>query len=250
MRIFGKAEAISEDKTEETNNLEKNNDKEMDDLSNVMSKLDKIDISGKLDDLEDWIDKQMFGDEELEDDREDEIDSMMKPNSRYKDAEGNIYYTDDNGDTYRKNNDLLSNNTYVLNDYKYRTDDNGRIVHAEGQLKCKEDFGRKERKTINTDMNDIAKGDQRETDERGHIIGDNLNGSNGLGNLAAMDKSLNRGDYKQLETELSKAVKDGKNVYVKTDIKYEGDSHRPSAFIVTYTIDGEQRTRIFNNEGD
>lgn len=97
-------------------------------------------------------------------------------------------------------------------------------------------------------MEDIGKGDQKETDDRGHLIGDQFNGSNGMENMIPQDSDINRKDYKALETELAKEVAAGKEVYVKVEPIYEGDSHRPVAVMVTYTIDGEESVRVFPNE--
>ena len=97
-------------------------------------------------------------------------------------------------------------------------------------------------------MEDIGKGDQKETDDRGHLSGDQFNGSNGMENMIPQDSDINRKDYKALETELAKEVAAGKEVYVKVEPIYEGDSHRPVAVMVTYTIDGEESVRVFPNE--
>ena len=70
----------------------------------------------------------------------------------------------------------------------------------------------------------------------------------GMENMIPQDSDINRKDYKALETELAKEVAAGKEVYVKVEPIYEGDSHRPVAVMVTYTIDGEESVRVFPNE--
>lgn len=50
-----------------------------------------------------------------------------------------------------------------------------------------------------------------------------------------------------LENELAKEVKDGKDVKVKIEPVYDGDSRRPDAIVVTYSIDGEESVRVFPN---
>ena len=64
-----------------------------------------------------------------------------------------------------------------------------------------------------------------------------------------MDSEVNRnGDFRKLELELKQAIKDGSEVSIKTDVVYDGDSKRPSAFKVTYTIDGEAYVKTIINE--
>lgn len=159
--------------------------------------------------------------------------------------DGKTYYYDANGNLYRVDNDLLPNNKYEINGYKYETDENGRIISAEGDLHLKDRDGRL---PIKDSIEDVGKGDQKATDDRGHLIGDQFDGSNGLENLVPQDANINRTDFKNFENELAKEVKDGKNVHVKVEPVYDGDSHRPSAIVVTYSINGEESVRVFPND--
>lgn len=151
---------------------------------------------------------------------------------------------DDNGNWYRNGDDLLPNNKYEINRYNYETDDKGRITSAEGKLYIKD---REERLTIKDSLETIGKGDQKEGDDRGHLIGDQFNGSNGLENMILQDANINRKDYRNFENELAKEVKDGKEVYVKIEVIYSEDSRRPEALVVNYSIDGKESTRVFKN---
>ena len=154
------------------------------------------------------------------------------------------YYYDDNGDLYRIGNELQPNCQYEINGYTYKTDELGRIVSVEGRLHMKDREGRL---PIKDSIEDIGKGDQKEGDDRGHLVGDQFDGSNGLENMVPQDANINRNDFKNFENELAKEVKDGKDVKVKVEPVYEGDSRRPSAIVVTYSIDGEENVRIFPN---
>ena len=154
-------------------------------------------------------------------------------------------YYDDKGNLYRVGNELLPNNEYEINGYKYTTDDRGRIIKAEGKLHLKNHDGKL---PIKDSIEDISKGDHKSTDDRGHIIADQFGGSNGLENMIPQDASINRGAYKTFEQELAKEVKSGKNVSVNIEPVYDGDSHRPSALAVTYGVDGKESVRIFPNE--
>lgn len=174
----------------------------------------------------------------------DNSDEEEKENPHQEVVDGKTYYYDDNGKLYRVENELAPNTEYEISGYKYTTDNQGRIVSAEGTLRMKEREGRL---PIKDSIEDIGKGDQKEGDDRGHLIGDQFDGSNGLENMIPQDASINRNDYKNFENELAKEVKDGKEVTVNVEPVYDGDSKRPIAVIVTYSIDGEESVRVFPN---
>lgn len=151
---------------------------------------------------------------------------------------------DDNGNLYKNGKELKPNNTYEVNGYTYKTDDKGRIISAEGKLQPKDHKGKK---PINDSMKDIGKGDQKDTDERGHLIGDQFNGSPNLDNLVPQDSKLNQGEVKKLENSLAKAVEGGSEVYLKVEPVYSDNSARPVSFTYTYTVDGEKSVKVFKN---
>lgn len=177
---------------------------------------------------------------------EEEIETENEDveNPHQENVDGKTYYYDDNGKLYRVENDLAPNTEYEINGYKYQTDDKGRIVSAEGTLRMKDRDGRL---PIKDSIEDIGKGDQKEGDDRGHLIGDQFDGSNGLENMVPQDANVNRNDFKNFENELAKEVKDGKDVKVKIEPIYDGDSRRPDAIVVTYSINGEESVRVFPN---
>lgn len=167
----------------------------------------------------------------------------IQPNTVYE-VDGEKHYTDDNGEVYRINNDLVADNTYEINGYKYETDENGRITSAEGKLQVKDHDSYRE---IKDTKSEIGKGDEKETDDRGHIIGDQFNGSNGMENIVAQDSALNQREYKNLECQLAKEVNNGNDVHMRVDLNYPGGSHRPGSFLVSYSINGEEFTTTFFN---
>lgn len=175
-----------------------------------------------------------------------EKEKTEQENPHQEVIDGVTYYYDDNGDLYRVGNELLPNSQYEINGYSYKTDEFGRIVSAEGKLHIKERDGRL---PIKDSIDDIGKGDQKEGDDRGHLIGDQFDGSNGLENMIPQDADINRNDFKNFENELAKEVKppNNKEVYVKVEPVYEDDSRRPTAIVVTYSIDGEESVRVFPN---
>ena len=154
-------------------------------------------------------------------------------------------YMDDNGNLYRVENSLIPNNSYELNGYTYTTDAEGRIASVEGVLHMKDREGRL---PIRDSIEDIGKGDQKEGDDRGHLIGDQFDGPNGLENMIPQDSDINRRDFKNFENALAEKVKDGETVKVKIEPIYEGDSHRPTDILVTYSINGVEDMRIFPNK--
>lgn len=177
-------------------------------------------------------------------DKEIEAENEDVENPRQENVDGKTYYYDDNGKLYRIENDLVSNTEYEINGYKYKTDDKGRIISAEGTLYMK---NREGRLPIRDSIEDIGKGDQKEGDDRGHLIGDQFDGSNGLENMVPQEANINRNDFKNFENELAREVKDGKDVKVKIESIYDGDSRRPEIIIATYSVDCEENVRVFPN---
>lgn len=206
--------------------------------------------SEKEESLKDKLDHAISNPSETDVKREGETDIGDKPekyeSNSYVTIDGERYRTDDNGNIYQKRNletgtyECLPNTQYELNGYSYETDSSERIVHAGGTLKEKNHEGRP---TINDNVYGM-----KDTDEKGHLIGDQFEGSNLNGNLVAMDFDVNRSDYKKLEEKLAKYVnEDHKTTTVSIDVKYDGESSRPSGFIVKYTVDGETFKEKFNN---
>lgn len=161
-----------------------------------------------------------------------------------KTESGEKTYLDDNGEVYRVGDKLEPNKTFEVNGYKFETDDKGRTISAEGKLRMRDpDYVRDMDK-----MDAVGKGDQKEGDQRGHLIGHQFEGSGGIENLVPMKGELNQGDYVKLENSLADAVKDGADVKLKVEPIYEGDSNRPTEFKVSYSIDGEKDVVVFRND--
>ncbi|WP_034449375.1 DNA/RNA non-specific endonuclease [Butyrivibrio sp. AE2032] len=159
--------------------------------------------------------------------------------------DGHVYQTDDAGRIYRYDNELIPNSEYEINGYKYKTDELGRVTSAEGEAHLKTHQSRLE---IKDSKETVSHGDAKETDDRGHIIGDQLDGSNGMENIVAQDAGINQGAYKNLEAHLADAIKEGHKVDIKVEPIY-GDklSYRPTEIKYTYTIDGEKNITLFPN---
>ena len=152
-------------------------------------------------------------------------------------------YYDDNDEIYRVGDELLPNHDTEKNGYTFHSDEYGR-PSAEGYLHLKDRDGRL---PIKDSIETIGKGDELPTDDRGHLIGDQFDGPNGLENLIPQDAEINRKDYMQFENQLADLVKNGSDVYVKVEPQYEGESRRPTEIAVTYVVDGKENVRIFPN---
>lgn len=158
-------------------------------------------------------------------------------------------YFDDNGNKYREGDNLMPDNKFEVNGYTYKTDDQGRVISAKGQLRLEDH--EKLRNTGDMDSRSVVgKGEMLKTDDRGHLIAYIFGGSDGMENLSQMDAHLNKSDYKKMENTLADAVKDGADVRLKVEPVYEGDSIRPSEFRATYMIDGEKTVVVFKNESE
>lgn len=109
-----------------------------------------------------------------------------------KELKPNVEYTDSNG-------------------YTYTTDEYGRIESVSGSLKKQKGIrnqnsqkvaGREERKCEKN--NNLAEGEV--PDDGGHLIATIFNGSGDLDNLVAMNRTLNRGDWKSMELSWKNAL--------------------------------------------
>lgn len=174
--------------------------------------------------------------------KEADISEKREPNSKYE-VDGDIYETDDNGVTYKKNGELLPNVEYSENGHKYKTDENGRITSCEAKPQYNEEGKRKPK-----DQADSGGAERKEDDDGGHIIAKILNGSEGSENLVPMRITINRGDYKRMENEIAKAIQEGKEVTLCVNIEYDGDSRRPSKIKAEYTIDGKKTVVEYDNK--
>lgn len=155
-------------------------------------------------------------------------------------------YFDDNGSVYRKGNELAPSSEFEINGYKYKTDEFGRTVSAEGTLRIRDDDHKR-----NMDSNEaVFKGEKEAGYERGHLIGYQFGGSGGIENLSVMAGEVNHGDFYKLENKLAAAVKDSADVKMKVEPIYEGDSNKPTEYRATYSINGEKDVVVFSNRNE
>ena len=150
--------------------------------------------------------------------------------------------TDDNGQVYRVDNELVKNSEFQINGYTYKTDSNSRTIQASGKLKIPEKHDR-----MMEHMNIVGKGDQYSSDDRGHLIGHQFFGSDRLENLVPQEQRINQGSYARLESYLADLVNSGKDVYVCVSPLYK-ETRRPEAILYYYSVNGHSSAVFFPNE--
>jgi len=165
-----------------------------------------------------------------------------KPASEYDRSLGML---DDNNNEYIVDGKLLPNTTYVLNGNIYRTDGQGRIVSCESTPRRTPENIRD-----NHAQTTVGGENRRSGDQGGHIVSRETGGDAGPGNLLSMDSRINQSDYKRMENYIKKALDEGKNVSVKTEIEYSGDSVRPDKVTTTVVVDGKESVFTFDNNMD
>lgn len=172
-----------------------------------------------------------------------EVDVPTEPNSKFE-IDGDFYETDDSRKVYKKNGELLPNTEYIVNGSRYRTDENGNQISCENDNLEYTDEGSRNLK----EQRESGGEERQEDDDGGHIIAKILGGSEGAENLVPMRRTINRGDYKKMENEISKALQEGKEVSIHIDLEYSQDSQRPSRIKAVYYIDGVKTETYFDNE--
>ena len=132
-----------------------------------------------------------------------------------------------------------------MNGNIYTTDEKGRIISCEANPKRSPENAR------DNDAQRQAGGeDRRPNDQGGHIVGRDMNGDGGNGNLIPMDSKINQSDYKRMENDIKAALDEGKEVTMKTEMTYSGDSERPDRITVTVKVDGKNTVYKFDNNLD
>ena len=166
------------------------------------------------------------------------------PNNTFT-IDGTVYKTDDHGQIYSADGQLFPNDTYELNGNVYTTDENGRIVDVQAKPTSDPDNTRDNKAQQNAGGEDRKEGDQG-----GDIVGRDMGGDGGEGNLVPMDSRINWSDYKKMENDIKRALDEGKDVTTHTEITYSGDSSRPDKIKVTVTVDGKETVYTFDNNLD
>lgn len=186
--------------------------------------------------------KEKNNGEQKADDSQENLYETYEPNTEFE-VDGKICETDDEGRIFKVDGELLPNAEYTIGGITYKTDAQRRIISCDGNVKQTPEGERDQ------DAQRQAGGeDRREGDQGGHIIARILGGAKGIENLLAIRETINKGPYKTMENEIYKALDQDADVQVHVDVKYDGDSSRPSKIIVTYDIDSKETVVEFDNE--
>ncbi|MUK58042.1 ADP-ribosylating toxin, partial [Pseudomonas aeruginosa] len=95
--------------------------------------------------------------------------------------------------------------------------------------------------------------DRLPDDDGGHLIARMFGGSKDIDNLVAQSKFINRpfkenGDWYNLEKEWQEFLNSGNEVKnIKMEVKYSGNSKRPSIFKVRYEINNKRNVKTIYN---
>ena len=159
---------------------------------------------------------------------------------------GNEQHYDDDGKVYRVGNEIVSNSTIDKDGFQFITDSKGRVMTATGKYSL--DRAVDSKRDWDATLKEIGKGDEKEGDDRGHIIAHRFGGPDSLINAFPQDMHINRGAYGAFEEYLASELSSCKEIWVSVSLIYEKDSHRPSGVVYMYEIDGEISIRTFPNE--
>ncbi|MBE6953111.1 MAG: hypothetical protein E7452_06120 [Ruminococcaceae bacterium] len=125
-------------------------------------------------------------------------------------------------------------------EYLYRTDAKGRIVQVWVELlRPKTHKGR-----LRYNPRTLEK---LPADHAAHLIGDQFGGSNKIDNLISMYGELNTGDYLRMERFWRQVIDMDGDVSVKFNVSYDGDSKRPSGFMIEAKMDGISKIYSYKN---
>lgn len=161
---------------------------------------------------------------------------------------------DNNNEAWYNENDIITDGSHLVNgklkpnvkyksgeyDYIYATDELGRIIdlHTDELQYTERD------KRLKHNANSPGK---EMGDHAGHLIGDRYGGSPEIDNIVSQSGLVNLSEYKIIENTWARALDRGQKVGVDIKVQYEGNSMRPSSFIVNYTIDGIKTQTTIEN---
>ncbi|MDY4298815.1 DNA/RNA non-specific endonuclease [Pseudomonas salmasensis] len=123
--------------------------------------------------------------------------------------------------------------THTKNGYTYQLDSHGRVTKVEGTLT----LNKSQTRNQNAQKNAGGK-DRLPDDQGGHFVGRRFDGPTDEMNHFAQNGNFNNSAYKKLENYWEKALKDNKDVRIKINPRYNGDSLRPDKVTIKQWIDG------------
>lgn len=125
----------------------------------------------------------------------------------------------------------------VDNAFSYTTDELSRVVLAAATLTLRKPGSRNKR--AQRFLRDKLDGD-----DAGHLVARVLGGIGNELNLAPMLRDVNQRQMARMEKRWKEAIDQGKTVDLEIELEYEDESRRPTEFVVSYKVEGQQRRTV------
>ena len=109
---------------------------------------------------------------------------------------------------------------------KYRQNSNGTMKSASAHV-TKDDIGKGTSTNQSSRDRDRARGFGCQDDDAGYAIGKNLGGDGGVNGVFPQTPNINRGEFRDFEQSIARAVQAGDNVIVRVVPQYAGGATRP-----------------------
>lgn len=170
-----------------------------------------------------------------------DLDKLYGPNTTVE-IDGILCETDDNGNIFKIDGDLVPESQYEINGIIYQTDKNGEILSWKGDPS----YHPENERNIGAQ---IAAGgsDRLENDDGGHLEARILGGAPGKENLVAMRSTINRGDWKCAENEIAGVLQRGGKVEDEGFIIREGNDSRPTKIVREYAYENIRKILVVDN---
>ena len=165
--------------------------------------------------------------------------SMVISGDRVKVKAGSVADAQDQG-LNQFLNTRMRNTTYEIDDYmEIKTDEFARSSESRATYTKDNLITRSGQRDSHTQRRIVEEQDGIEGDEGGHILQRALGGPNEFGNQVPMAFDVNHNVFGAVERAERDAVDGGSVVTVYRKCLYEGQSKRPSFFIINDTVDGK-----------
>lgn len=143
----------------------------------------------------------------------------------------------------------MPNIEYIVDGVSFKTDRFGRTAFVKGEVSPSHIKNKPARNTSSQTSSVERMGGNKATDQGGHFWGNQFGGPNEDINLSPMLTELNNGQYKSIESAITKAINEGKTVKLNIQALYKdgSESMRPAGYIYEYVIDGKLKRVVMYN---
>jgi hypothetical protein len=137
------------------------------------------------------------------------------------------------------------------NGYRYESDMFGRPVKASGDLKSNPNPSATRDSAAREAQAKAGGADRLATDEGGHTLGNRFFGRNDAWNLTPQDANLNHSAYRSMENSWARELDRGTSVQASTRAVYDEPTLRPTAYISSYSMNGDAPDlRVMENKAN